>query len=40
MRVDASEVADEHGGEVREYGDETVVTRPDGEEIARWELRK
>ena len=40
MRVDAGEVADEHGGEVREYGDETVVTRPDGEEIARWELRK
>ena len=40
MRLDAREVADEHGGEVNEAGDEIVVTRPGGDEIARWELRK
>lgn len=40
MRSDAREVADEQGGEVRECGDEIVVTRRDGDEIARWELRK
>ena len=40
MRADAREVADEHGGKVAEAGDEIVVARPSGDEIARWELRK
>ena len=40
MRTDAREVADEHGGKVAEAGDEIVVARPSGDEIARWELRK
>ena len=40
MRADAREVADEHGGEVNEAGDEIVVARPGGDEIARWELLK
>ena len=40
MRSDAREVADEHGGKVAEAGDEIVVARPSGDEIARWELRK
>ena len=40
MRADAREVADEHGGELRDWGDELVVTRPGGDEVARWELRK
>ena len=40
MRADAREVADEHGGEVNEAGDEIVVARPGGDEIARWELWK
>ena len=40
MRADAREVADEHGGEVRGYGDEIVVSRKNGDEIARWEMRK
>ena len=37
MRADAREVADEHGGEVNEAGDEIVVARPGGDEIARWD---
>ena len=40
MRADAREVSDEHGGKVAEAGDEIVVVRPGGDEIARWELRK
>lgn len=40
MRCDAREVADEHGGKVSESGDEIIVTRPGGDEIARWELRR
>ena len=40
MRADAREVADEHGGKAAEAGDEIVVARPGGDEIARWELRK
>ena len=40
MLADAREVADEHGGEVRGYGDEIVVSRKNGDEIARWEMRK
>ena len=40
MRLDAREVADEHDGEVNEAGDEIVVARPSGDEIARWELLK
>ena len=40
MRADAREVADEHGGKAMEAGDEIVVARPSGDEIARWELRK
>ena len=32
MRADAREVADEHGGEVNEAGDEIVVARPGGDE--------
>ena len=40
MRCDAREVADEHGGKANEAGDEIVVARPGGEEIARWELEK
>ena len=38
MRADAREVADEHGGKATEAGDEIVVARPSGDEIARWEL--
>ena len=37
MRADAREVADEHGGEVNEAGNEIVVARPGGDEIARWD---
>lgn len=40
MRADAREVADEHGGKVAEAGDEIVVARPSGDEIARWEMWK
>ena len=40
MRCDAREVTDEHGGKAVEAGDEIVVARPGGDEIARWELRK
>ena len=40
MLADAREEADEHGGEVNEAGDEIVVARPGGDEIARWELWK
>ena len=40
MRCDAREVADEHGCKANEAGDEIVVARPGGEEIARWELEK
>ena len=40
MRADAREVADEHGGTEAEAGDEIVVSRKNGDEIARWELRK
>lgn len=40
IRADAREVAGEHGGVVREDGIDTVATRPDGGDIARWELRK
>ena len=40
MRSDAEEVADEHGGETNEVGDEIVVVHPGGDEIARWELLK
>ena len=40
MRADAREVADEHGGEVWGDGDEIVVSRKNGDEIARWEMRK
>ena len=40
MRVDAGEVADEHGGKATEAGDEIVVARPSGDEIARWEMRR
>ena len=40
MRADAREVADEHGGKANEAGDEIVVVRPGGDEIARWELLK
>ena len=40
MRADAREVSDEPGGKAAEAGDEIVVARPSGDEIARWELRK
>ena len=40
MLADAREVADEHGGKAAEAGDEIVVARPSGDEIARWEMRK
>ena len=39
IKRDALEIADEHGGEVVDYGNgEWVVNSPSGEEIARWEL--
>ena len=40
MLADTREVADEHGGEVWGDGDEIVVSRKNGDEIARWEMRK
>lgn len=40
IKRDAVEIADEHNGEVVDYGNgEWVVTSKDGEEIARWEIR-
>ena len=37
IKRDASEIAEEHGGEVVDYGNgEWVVNSPSGEEIARW----
>lgn len=40
IKRDAAEIADEHNGEVVDYGNgEWVVTSKDGEEIARWEIR-
>jgi len=39
IKRDASEIAEEHGGEVVDYGNgEWVVNSPSGEEIARWEI--
>ena len=39
IKVDSAGVAEEHGGEVVDYGNgEWVVNAPGGEEIARWEL--
>ena len=39
IKRDASEIAEEHGGEGVDYGNgEWVVNSPSGEEIARWEL--
>ncbi len=39
IEQDAAQVAAERGGEVSDYGNgEWVASRPDGEEIARWEL--
>ena len=40
LRAEAREVADEHGGKANEAGDEIIVARPGGDEIARWELLK
>ena len=40
IECDAAEIADEHNGEVVDYGNgEWVVTSKDGGEIARWEIR-
>lgn len=40
IKRDTAEIADEHNGEVVDYGNsEWVVTSKDGEEIARWEIR-
>ena len=40
VKRDAAEIADEHNGEVVDYGNgEWVVTSRGGEEIARWEIR-
>ena len=40
IKRDAAEIADEHNGEVVEYGNgEWVVTTWGGGEIARWEIR-
>ena len=40
IKRDAAEIADEHNGEVVEYGNgEWVVTTRGGGEIARWEIR-
>ena len=40
IKRDAAEIADEHNGEVVDYGNgEWVVTSRGGEEIARWEIR-
>lgn len=39
IKRDAAEIADEHGGEVVDYGNgEWVVNSRSGEEIARWEI--
>ena len=39
IKRDALEIADEHGGEVVDYGNgEWVVNSPSGEEVARWEM--
>ena len=39
IKRDAAEIADEHNGEVVDYGNgEWVVTSRGGEEIARWEI--
>ena len=39
VKRDAAEIADEHGGEVVDYGNgEWVVNSRSGEEIARWEI--
>ena len=40
VKRDAAEIADEHNGEVVDYGNgEWVVNSRSGEEIARWEIR-
>ena len=39
IKRDAAEIADEHNGEVVDYGNgEWVVNSRSGEEIARWEI--
>ena len=39
IKRDAAGIADEHGGEVVDYGNgEWVVNSSSGEEIARWEI--
>ena len=40
VKRDAAEIADEHNGEVVDYGNgEWVVSTRGGGEIARWEIR-
>ena len=36
--ADVNGTAEEHGGEVQDFGDELVAIGPDGQEIARWEV--